>query len=153
MAAAGSTNYGTIFQKLGLKPITKCSLVKFYVPALGVASYTALSINVMNPSLVIRVFPKKDITNFLLGSALVGTGSYIYSRDHMKNATYDVKVLYSATGAVLMTFGSVLIWAILRNMIPSNPTFCTIFGIGSGLTFIKIGSSYFDFVDGQIQKK
>ncbi|XP_003704139.1 uncharacterized protein LOC100883330 [Megachile rotundata] len=153
MAAAGSTNSGTIFQKLGLKPITKCSLVKFYAPAFGVASYTALSINVMNPSLVVRVFPKKDITNFLLGSALIGTGSYIYTRDHMRNATYDAKLLYSATGAVLLSFGSVLIWAVLRSMVPPNPTLCTILGIGSGLTFIKIGSSYLDFVDGQIQKK
>lgn len=54
MAAAGSANAGTIFQRLGLKPITKYSLLNFYVPAAGVASYTALSINVMNPSLVIR---------------------------------------------------------------------------------------------------
>ncbi|XP_029045256.1 uncharacterized protein LOC117609254 [Osmia lignaria lignaria] len=153
MAAAGSTNSGTIFQKLGLKPITKCSLVKFYAPAFGVASYTALSVNVMNPSLVIRVFPKKDITNFLLGSALLGTGSYIYTRDHMKAATIDAKIIYSTTGAVLLSFGSVLIWAVLRSVVPPNPTLCTIIGIASGITFIKIGSTYLDFVDGQIQKK
>lgn len=54
MADAGSANADTILQKLGLKPITRCSLAKFYVPAFGVASYTALSVNVMNPSLVIR---------------------------------------------------------------------------------------------------
>lgn len=153
MAAAGSTSAGTILQKLGLKPITKCSLVKFYAPAFGVASYTALSVNVMNPSLVIRVFPKKDITNFLLGSALLGTGSYIYTRDHLKSAPKSVKILYSTAGAVLLSFGSVLVWAVLRSVVPPNPTLCTLVGIGSGLAFIQVGSSYLTFVDGQIQKK
>lgn len=153
MAAAKSTSAGTILQKLGLKPITKCSLVKFYAPALGVASYTALSINVMNPNLVISVFPKKDITNILLGSALLGTGSYIYTRDHMKSAPRSVKILYSTVGSVLLSCGSVLVWAILRSVVPSNPTLCTLVGIGSGLAFIKVGSSYMNFVDGQIPKK
>ncbi|XP_076662678.1 uncharacterized protein LOC143365950 [Andrena cerasifolii] len=153
MADAGSANAGTVLQKLGLKPITRCSLVKFYVPAFGVASYTALSVNVMNPSLVIRVFPKKDITNFLLGSALLGTGSYIYSREHMKSASTSVRVAYSAAGAVLLSFGSVLVWAVLRSIVPPNPTLCTLAGIGSGLAFIKVGSSYLSFVDGQVQKK
>ena len=153
MADAGSANAGTVLQKLGLKPITRCSLAKFYVPAFGVASYTALSVNVMNPSLVIRVFPKKDITNFLLGSALLGTGSYIYSREHMKSAPKSVRVAYSAAGAVLLSFGSVLVWAVLRSIVPPNPTLCTLAGIGSGLAFIKVGSSYLSFVDGQVQKK
>lgn len=54
MAGAGNASAGSIFQKLGLRPVTKCSLVKYYMPAFGVVSYTALSVNVMNPSLVIR---------------------------------------------------------------------------------------------------
>ncbi|XP_031826813.1 uncharacterized protein LOC116424485 [Nomia melanderi] len=153
MAAAGSTNAGTILQKLGLKPITKCSLVRFYVPAFGVASYTALSVNVMYPSLVVRLFPKKDVTNFLLGGALVGTGLHIYNREHMKNAPQCMKIVYSAAGAVLLSFGSVLVWAVLRSIVPPNPALCITAGIGSGLAFIKVGSSYLAFVDEQIQKK
>ncbi|OAD53870.1 hypothetical protein WN48_08843 [Eufriesea mexicana] len=153
MATAGSTDTGTILQKLGLKPITKCNLLKFYTPAFGVTSYTALSINVMNPSLVIRAFPKKDITNFLLGSALLGTGTYIFTRDHMKSAPTSVKIMYSTAGSILLSFGSVLVWAVLRSIVPPNPTLCTIIGISSGLAFIKVGSSYLNFVDEQIPKK
>ncbi|XP_076619178.1 uncharacterized protein LOC143340765 [Colletes latitarsis] len=153
MAAAGSANVCTILQKLGLKPITKSSIQKFYVPAFGVASYSALSVNVMNPSLVIRVFPKKDITNILLSSALIGISTYIYSREHMNKAPTSVRVAYSAAGAVLLSFGSVLVWAVLRSVVPPNPTVCTIAGIGSGLAFIKVGSSYLNFVDEQVQKK
>ncbi|XP_076163275.1 uncharacterized protein LOC143144586 [Ptiloglossa arizonensis] len=153
MAAAGSANTDSILQKLGLKPITKCNLAKFYVPAFGVASYTVLSVNVMNPKLVIRVFPKKDITNVLLISALLGTGTYICTREHMKKAPNSLRVTYSATGAVLMCFGSVLSWAVLRFLIPPNPILCTIAGIGSGVAFVMVGSSYLNFVDGLLPKK
>ncbi|KAK2586692.1 hypothetical protein KPH14_011734 [Odynerus spinipes] len=153
MAGAGNASAGNVLKKLGLRPVTKCSLVKYYMPVFGVASYTALSVNVMNPSLVIRIFPKKDITNYLLFSALAGTGSYIYSREHMEKAPVSTRLLYSGTGALLLSFGSVLMWAVLRSIVPPNPTLCTLAGIGSGLLIIKFGSSYLDFVDNQIAKK
>lgn len=153
MAGAGGSNTGSVLQKLGLRPVTKCSLVKYYMPAFGVASYTALSVNVMNPSLVIRIFPKRDITNVLLFSALAGTGSYFYTREHMVKAETSQRLLYSGTGALLLTFGSVLMWAVLRSIVPPNPTLCTLVGIGSGLVVIKVGSNYMDFVDNQIAKK
>lgn len=54
MASNGKVNEGSILSKLGLKPLTKCNLVKFYVPALGAASHTAMSVSVMNPSLAAR---------------------------------------------------------------------------------------------------
>ncbi|XP_035731823.1 uncharacterized protein LOC118445884 [Vespa mandarinia] len=153
MAGAGNASAGSVFQKLGLRPVTKYSLVKYYMPAFGVASYTALSVNVMNPSLVIRIFPKKDITNYLLFSALAGTGSYFYTREHMEKAQISTRLLYSGTGALLLSFGSVLMWAVLRSIVPPNPTLCTLVGIGSGLLIIKVGSSYMDYIDNQIAKK
>ncbi|XP_066583574.1 uncharacterized protein [Prorops nasuta] len=155
MANAGNSGGAgcSVLAKLGLRPVTKCSLAKFYVPALGVASYTALSVNVMNPNLVIRIFPRQDITNFLLCSTLVGTGSYIYTREHMKGAPTSLRITYSAAGALLLSFGSVLIWAVLRSIVPPNPTLCTLAGIGSGLAVVKIGSSYLEYVDEQVTKK
>lgn len=60
---------------------------------------------------------------------------------------------YSTAGAVLLSFGSVLVWAVLRSIVPPNPTLCTVIGISSGLAFIKVGSSYLNFVDSQIPKK
>lgn len=44
----------SICGKLGLKPLTSQNLLFYYAPAQGVLSYTALSVNVMNPSLVLR---------------------------------------------------------------------------------------------------
>lgn len=43
-----------IVKKLGLRPVTRCNLAKFYAPAFGAVSYTAMSVNVMNPSLVVK---------------------------------------------------------------------------------------------------
>ena len=37
-----------------LKPFTRQNLLYYYVPALGTASYTILSINVLNPSMRFR---------------------------------------------------------------------------------------------------
>lgn len=37
-----------------LKPLTKNNILYYYLPAQGVISYAALSVNVMNPSLVMR---------------------------------------------------------------------------------------------------
>ena len=54
-AAGGSGGCcSAVVKKLGLQPVTRCSLAKFYAPALGAASYTAMSVNVMNPSLVVK---------------------------------------------------------------------------------------------------
>lgn len=56
MAGSGNSDAdcSSVLKKLGLQPVTRCSLAKFYVPAFGTASYTAMSVNVMNPSLVIK---------------------------------------------------------------------------------------------------
>ncbi|RLU19194.1 hypothetical protein DMN91_007751 [Ooceraea biroi] len=177
MGSAGNGDAGccSILKKLGLQPVTRCSLAKFYAPAFGAASYTAMSVNVMNPSLVVKVFPRRDITNLLLVGALTGTGMYLYTREHMKSATQPARIVYrqgfvyctsshrlfliclnllfSAAGAVLLSFGSVLVWAVLRSIVPPNPVLCTIAGVGTGVAFLKIGTSYIEFVDGQIAKK
>ncbi|XP_033231033.1 uncharacterized protein LOC117182110 [Belonocnema kinseyi] len=147
MSSNGKPAEGSILTKLGLKPLTKCNLVKFYVPVVGAASHTAMSVSVMNPSLASRISPKWDVTNALLIATLVGTGTYIYTREHLKNAENCPRICYSVTGAVLLSFGSVLACAILRSVAPPNPTLCTILGLGSSILFIKVGSSYLQHVD------
>lgn len=44
----------TIVKEYGLKPLTKKNILFYYTPVLGAASYTFLSVNVMNPGLVVR---------------------------------------------------------------------------------------------------
>ncbi|XP_044764343.1 uncharacterized protein LOC123320915 [Coccinella septempunctata] len=137
----------SVVSKLGLKPLNTQTLLYYYVPFQGVLSYTALSINVMNPSLVLRVFPRKDITNILLMNTLLGSGLYLYDRSHLRTLSQKERILYSAFGAVTFSLGSVLIWAILRSVIPKNIPLCTICGLGTSLAMIKIGSGYAKHLD------
>lgn len=53
MASASETRV-SLCGKLGLKPLTVQNILFYYAPVQGVLSYTALSVNVMNPSLVLR---------------------------------------------------------------------------------------------------
>ncbi|CAH1976937.1 unnamed protein product [Acanthoscelides obtectus] len=152
MASAADARL-SITGKLGLKPINTHNLMFYYAPIQGVVSYTALSINVMNPSLVLRIFPKRDITNILLFNTLVGSGLYLYNRPHLSSLSTKEKLLYSSFGAVTFSLGSVLIWAIVRSLVPQNVALCSVCGIGSGLAMIKIAKSYTDHVDSLAPKK
>lgn len=143
----------TILEKLGLRPITPCNLARFYGPAFGVFNYTLLSVKVMNPNFAVRVFPEKAHTAVLMWSTLLGTSSYIYTREHMKKAAVPMRLMYSTAGALFLSFGSILIWAILRSILPSQPILCTVTGIGSGAAIIKISYDYLNFVDGQMKRE
>lgn len=59
---------------------------------------------------------------------------------------------FSAFGAVTFSLGSVLIWAILRSVVPENVPLCTLCGIGSGLAAIKIGKAYVEHVDSLVKQ-
>lgn len=54
MAASADKKCCSLISKLGLKPLNKQNLLFYYLPVQGALSYTALSVNVMNPSLVLR---------------------------------------------------------------------------------------------------
>lgn len=58
---------------------------------------------------------------------------------------------FSAFGAVVFSLGSVLIWAILRSVVPQNVGLCTVCGIGSGFALIKIGRNYTDHLDSLVK--
>ncbi|KAJ8968770.1 hypothetical protein NQ314_002119 [Rhamnusium bicolor] len=151
--ASASESRISICGRFGLKPLTKQNILFYYVPIQGVLSYTALSINVMNPTLVLRIFPKRDITNILLFNTLLGSGLYLYNRPHLSILPTKDRLLYSSFGAVTFSLGSVLIWAIVRSLVPQNVALCSVCGIGSGLAMIKIARSYTEHVDAQVPKK
>ncbi|KAK9878380.1 hypothetical protein WA026_021687 [Henosepilachna vigintioctopunctata] len=142
----------SVITKLGFRPLNTHTLLYYYIPFQGALSYTALSVNVMNPSLVLRVFPRKDITNILLMNTLLGSGLYLYDKSHLKVLSQKERVLYSAFGAVTFSLGSVLIWAILRSVIPQNVPLCTLCGLGTSVALIKIGTNYIGHIE-SITKK
>ncbi|CAG9861531.1 unnamed protein product [Phyllotreta striolata] len=151
-SSSSSDSKKQICCKLGLKPLTGTNILYYYIPAHGVFSYTALSVNVMNPSLVFRVCSKRDVTNILLCQTLIGSGLYLYNRPHLKSLPMKEKILYSSFGAVTFSLGSVLIWAILRSVVPQNVGLCTVAGIGSGLALVKIARNYVEHNDSLVEK-
>ena len=56
MAATESkgSKCSSILAKYGIKPFTKCNLLHYYAPLYGIASYGVLSVNVMNPGLMLK---------------------------------------------------------------------------------------------------
>lgn len=103
----------SICGKFGLKPLSANNILYYYAPLQGVFSYTALSVNVMNPNLILRLlstftdalciliilyvfrlFPRKDITNILLFNSVLGTGLYLYNRPHLKTVSKQQRALY-----------------------------------------------------------
>uniref|UniRef100_A0A0K8SHZ8 Uncharacterized protein n=1 Tax=Lygus hesperus TaxID=30085 RepID=A0A0K8SHZ8_LYGHE len=117
-----------------------------YVPMAGAASYGTLSVNVMNPSLIMRMSPTRDITNILLGVSITGSLLYIYDRPHLRSSPPSKRMLYSGFGAVIFNFGSVLVWAVLRSSTRSN-CIATIIGLVSGAGLAIAGLNYLKFID------
>lgn len=65
----------------------------------------------------------------------------------------NIEFICSSFGAVTFSLGSVLIWAIMRSLVPQNVVLCSVCGIGSGLAMIKIARSYADHADSLVPKK
>ncbi|KAG8229253.1 hypothetical protein J437_LFUL007177 [Ladona fulva] len=137
----------SICEKWGIKPITKNNILYFYIPLQSASSYAGLSVNVVNPNFVSRLIPNRDITSLLLVNSVVGAGLHIYNRPHLLRASPKERVLFSAYGAVVFSFGSVLLWAVIRSLIPDRASLCTVLGLSSSVALLGIGKKYLDYID------
>ncbi|XP_046392891.1 uncharacterized protein LOC124160843 [Ischnura elegans] len=137
----------SLIDKLGLKPLNTHNILFFYVPLQSATSYASLSVNVVNPSLMAKVTPRSDITSMLLANSILGSGLYIYNRPHLQRASVNQRILFSAYGAVVFSFGSVLLWAVIRSLLPEQNCVCTILGLSSSVALIGIGTKYLDYLD------
>ncbi|XP_059619661.1 uncharacterized protein LOC132263738 [Phlebotomus argentipes] len=130
-----------------LKPLTKYNVCYYYAPLSSMVSYATLSVNVMNPSLVYRFHPNRDVTNYLLYWTMFGTGLYIYGRPHLRALQHKVRASYSVVGSVLFSMGSLLIWAFIRTVVPKNNCLHTLLGLGSSFVIASLSYNYLDHVD------
>ncbi|XP_037032542.1 uncharacterized protein LOC119071669 [Bradysia coprophila] len=147
-------NSCSLCERIGLRPLTKQNILYYYAPLNGMVSYAAMSINVMNPSLAYRLFPKRDVTNFLLIHTLFGTTLYVFSRPHLQSVDSKKRVAYSILGSSMFTFGSILFWAIARNALPKdNNALSTAVGVASGFAIARLGYDYFSHVDSNVVAK
>ncbi|XP_068145888.1 uncharacterized protein [Drosophila tropicalis] len=143
----------SICDKVGLKPFTKENIFNYYIPLHGLVSYGALSVNVMNPQIVPKIIPKKDLTNVFLISAVVGTAFYIYGRPHLKNVEEKKRGAYALLGGTLFSMGSVLGWALIKSALPKdNALLATVAGVVTGAAVVKLGTDYIQDID-KLQSK
>lgn len=95
------------------------------------------------------MFPRNNyvVANSLLFNAHLGSGLYLYSRDHMKLAPQYHRIMYSVYGSLVFNFGSVLLWAVTKALLPDSKVLRTIFALSTSICMLTIGKEYIDFVD------
>lgn len=130
-------------------PFTADNIYKVYLPIAGAVSYCTFSVTVFIPELLSRLYPDQSVTvaNCLLFNSHVGTGVYIYFKSYMRRAPPYHRIMYSAYQAVLFNFGSVLLWAVTKSLLPQSHLVRTIFAASTSLCFLTIGREYLEFLD------
>lgn len=72
----------------------------------------------------------------------------------MSFKNYENLFIYSLTGSALFSFGSVLLWAVLRSALPRDQSaLTTILGLASGFAIVKITTDYLSHNDETVSKK
>uniref|UniRef100_A0A915JVU6 Uncharacterized protein n=1 Tax=Romanomermis culicivorax TaxID=13658 RepID=A0A915JVU6_ROMCU len=108
-------------------PVTSDSLLRHYLP----------------------IAPSCDLflSNALLFNAHFGVGVYCYFRRHMKKLSTNCRVMYSVYEAVLFNFGSVLLWAVMKVILPPDTLIRTTFGVLTSVCLLGIGKEYLAFIE------
>lgn len=86
-------------------------------------------------------------SNVVWFGAHIGTGYYLYSRQHMQSLALARRAVYAASGAVLFNFGAVLLWATAKVLLPESDALHVCFGIASGVALLYTGHQYLEFID------
>lgn len=104
-----------------------------------------------------RLFPNYHlgVANAMLLNANLGVGLYLFSRPHMACFTTSMtsRVVYSVFGTVVFNFGSILLWATTKAVLPQCTMVKAIFGLVSGAGMLYIGHSYIKMLDENATKE
>lgn len=137
-------------EKVGLKRITLKNCLYFYMPVKGASNFVIFSANMLNPVILERwpLIPSSvSVPNLALLTSNVGLGLYMYGSRHMNGLPKMQRVTYSMFSTLMFTFGSTLILAIARTLLPENMVLRTAVGIGSGVSFLVLAKRYVDHLD------
>ncbi|KPI97929.1 PREDICTED: uncharacterized protein LOC106125170 [Papilio xuthus] len=133
--------------RIRIPPFTKDNVLFYYLPLQGLVSYTTLSVSVMNPHLMVRLFPRRDVTDVLFLSAGSGAGLWLWGRPHIATAAPARRFSWAFLGGCLWPLGSIFLWAILRSSVGQRPVIGTVLGIATGATLTNIALDYFNYVE------
>jgi len=106
-----------------------------------------------NPDLISKISPNRDITNALLGGTIIGGSLYLHTKKHICEMQ-DCKqgLFFCVYGSAMVTMGSVLMWAMLKTLLPESPALRTVAAVGSSVVLLKAGVAYVDAVDKLVAK-
>lgn len=140
---------GKICRNITPKKFTTENVLYWYIPAVGSISYITFSAHIFNPSLLQSFFPhcSQVAANCLLLNSHLGTGLYLFKKRHIAAAEMYHRVTYCVYGTLLFNFGSVLLCAITKAILPESPIAKTVFGLSTSICLLLIGKEYCEFVD------
>ncbi|GBP44399.1 hypothetical protein EVAR_81313_1 [Eumeta japonica] len=133
--------------RVKIPPFTRDNILYYYIPMQGLMSYTTLSVTVMNPHLMVRLFPQRDITDILFLSAGSGAGFWLWARPHVAAAPPARRFSWAFLGGCFWPLGSIFLWAILRSSIGKRPVLGTVLGVATGAILTNIAIDYFRYVE------
>ena len=141
---SGGTGLRALFPAL-----TRRSLVRHYFPLSGAACHAALATHILNPDLLPKLLPSHDLAaaNLAVINANVGIGLWMYHRAHMRKVSKRTRVMYSVYTASLLNFGSVLLWALTKSILPKSLLVRTLFGALTSLCLLAVGKEYVAYLD------
>ncbi|XP_013393478.1 uncharacterized protein LOC106161154 [Lingula anatina] len=139
-----------------LVPVNLMEKICFkYIPMAGGASYGAMCINMMQPSVFKSIYGSWEVaaTHGCWLKAHIGVGLYLYSRNVMKQADMYHRIAYSVFGSVIFNFGSVLLWGYSKLILPDNTAVRVLFGLSTAVALVAVGMDYIKFVDSKVGNK
>ncbi len=92
------------------------------------------------------------LANAFFLNSHIGAAIYIYYRQHMKKVSCKTRVMYSVYTAVLFNFGSVLLWATTKTVLPNTPVVGGLFGAFTSFCLLAVGREYLNFIDSLVSE-
>ncbi|XP_028517568.1 uncharacterized protein LOC110247817 [Exaiptasia diaphana] len=125
------------------------SLIK-YLPYAGGVSYSVLALNTMGINLpFLGDNGRLIVFNSTLAFSHVGFGVYIYNRPILDviKPSKTKRTIWSIFGSWMMNLGSVLFWAIAKELGPSNKFARAFIGLSAGGVFLYVATDLTNSLD------
>eukprot|EP00088_Acartia_fossae_P043141 TRINITY_DN4539_c0_g3_i1.p1 TRINITY_DN4539_c0_g3~~TRINITY_DN4539_c0_g3_i1.p1 ORF type:complete len:175 (+),score=5.21 TRINITY_DN4539_c0_g3_i1:42-566(+) len=133
------------------KPLTRDNVLFHYTPIAGCMSYSFLSMEVIRPSLVSKMYARlnlsNDISTSLFLMSVTGVSIEIYKRKLFSNLPEATKICNSVYYSTIFTLGSVLGWAFLSRNIPDNTALKTGIALYVSISMLHYGHNTLNAID------
>ena len=142
MAASASLNLKSVREAL-----TK------YLPYCGASGYSILALNAMNVNIPLRILGNNAELMLFHGSLClsnIGIVVYLYNRsvfDVMEPPKHK-RFLWSCFGSWMFNLGSLLFWAIAKELCPKNKLVRVVVALSTTGGFLFVATDYLTAIDG-----